>query len=872
MAAATKSQAEQCDPNALDTLIKEWQTAHDTITTSLDKAGNDYNQSQSYWTGKTGDRARETTQQAVTAGRTFTGELQTAITTVSGDRDAIWRAKTSATQSITNAINAKYDVAEDGTVEPSEGAKIAAQSSSEDKNDQTAALAALRKYGKDTLEPPIKTALNELGTAVETAGTHIQNAFQNSGGLTTVAVEAPGKLDPTKQLTAEQGKEDGETIADGKLSDEERQRILDHLKATGLTPEQLTALQNGGDVTIPQSSMDYLTNLYDKSGRDGLLTLSETLKTDKSPQAQDLRTYLANGMMTVSNENLVTRDAQGKIQDRGGFNKLNPEIREFVGTRPNIGGAPDSNTRDLPDDYRGGFLEPKIDNRSGIKDYTADMDKFADFVNGAGERYQPGDRFGVELGRQAAHQAWIVDNGGYGDFEGTKLRDTESEQHTENSATDLLAAASRNKDANYALLTGNGSEELFGKDTPGQSWHPYDRDTTVGTLLTHEWNDDGAALGSMVDWTYEDAHSSDPTRAGHAGQAAGALSELMSTTKAGNGTNIYESLLNMPDQNGESFAKVNPLAAQGIAKGLSPFVADIVGAPASVTGTHGFPSESLGPVEATRLFSVFDGDEKAGATMNGSALAVADQIDRRFADGATGTGPEQVDLGHYSGRLRGVVDAGINASIADLNLNETDSAKAQSDQRAAAYGVGQNLIGMAGMAGPAGGLGGPVVQAVSEYYKNDLTSVDPDLSNKTPSVKVGDNVNLQQSGTIGAQRYNMLAQLVESGQINSGMLPGPVYDTMLTTSPDGSVSVKPYISAADTPETAGILDNSIPGILSDHGISSEGQQNYLNNGNQAQEIYKRIISNGTIDGQQEIKRLSTDELERQGYNQWSTTR
>ncbi|MBF6172725.1 TPR repeat region-containing protein [Nocardia blacklockiae] len=870
--AATRSQAEQCDPNALDALVKEWQTAHDTVTTGLDKTGSEYTQSQSYWTGKTGDRARDTTQQAVTAGRTFTGELQTAITTLTADRDAIWRAKNSATQAITNALNAKYEVAEDGTVEPSEAAKIAAQSSSQDKNDQTAALAALWKYGTDTLQPPIKTALNDLGTAVEAATGHIQNAFQNSAAVSTVAVEAPAKLDPNKLLTAEQGKEDGATIADGKLSDQERQRILDHLKATGLSPEQLTALREGRDVTIPQSSMDYLTNLYDKSGRDGLLTLSETLKSDGSAQSKELRQYLANGMMTLSNENLVSRDPQGKVRDRGGFDKLNPEIREIVGTRPNIAGAPDSNTRQLPDDYRSGLFGPKTDHRSGILDYEADLAKFSDFVSNSGQDYQPGDRFGVEMGRQAAHQAWILDHHGIGDYMGTKYPDHEAIQDAQSSAQNLLGVAARNHDSDYALLTGNGSDELFGKDTPGQSWHPYNHETTVGALLTHEWNDDGAALGSMVAWTADDAHSPDTTKAEHAGQAAGALAELMSNTKTGNGTNMYESMLNMPGQDGRSFAEINPRAAQGIATSLVPYVGDMVEAPSTLSGTRGFPEGSIGPVEATRIFSILDGDPKAGSWMNGAAMALAEKADHQFADSATTPGKHaDLGLGTASGRLYGLVDAGIAAHVADLNLHDTEQAKATSDQRAAAYGVAQNLIGISGLAGPVGGVGGPIAQAVSEWYKAPLTGVDPDYSGRTPNAAITDTAfDLTRSGSVAGHSYNMLSHLINSGQVSRYMLPSDVQNVMFDTTEDGNFTVKPYTSAADNSEHAHLLETNLPDLLEKYGgIRRNDLSDYTTYSTQAHTWYNdKLITTGTIDGQWDLKRLKTDELEKNGYNKW----
>ncbi|NKY51690.1 TPR repeat region-containing protein [Nocardia vermiculata] len=871
--AATRSQAETCDPNALDGLITEWRTVHDTVQINLDKSGNEFRQSSDFWTGKTGDRARDTAAAAVTAGRRFTEDLQTAITTLTADRDAIWGAKNRATQAISAAVQAKYDVSDDGNVEPSHGAKVAATSSLDNPDDQGAALAALLKYGKDTFELPIKSALNDLGTAITNAGTHIQNALPDTQGVTTVAAEAPAKLDPRMKLTGDQGREDGETIADGKLSDDERARILEHLTQAGISKEDWNAIQRGEVLTVPQSTMDYLTNLYDKSGRDGLLTLSENLKNDGSSQAQQLRAGLAGGMMTLSNESVVTRDTQGKIVDRGGFGKLNSEIREIVGTRPNLAGAPDSNTRELPDDYRPGMFGPKTDHRSAILDYNADLAAFGDFINAGDPDYMPGDRLGVEMGRQAAHQAWILDHGGIGDYMGTKYPDAEALRDSENAAQSLLGAAGRSNDASYALLTGNGSDELFGKDTPGQSWHAYDHESAMGAILTHEWSDDGAAAGSLMDWVSGDATNADPTRAEHAGEAAGALAELLSTTKTGGGVNMYDTLLNMPGQENHSLGQVNPLVTRSIANSLAPYVGDIVGAPSEITGTSGFPADSVGPVDGTRIFSILDGDPRAGATINGAALGLAEKIDRNFAAGAFGGGEEQRGLGTYSGRLQALVDSGMAAEVADFTTDETARAKALADQKSAAYGVAQNLLGLTGIAGPAGAIGGPLAQAVSEYYKNPLTSVDPDLSGQIRDDYLEDSdhhgYDASRSRTIGAQNYNMMAQLIESGRVQPLMLPPDVRDVMLESSPDGSFTVKPYLSAANTDDKADLLADKLSTDLNNSGVDDGGRLEYMRLGTQVNDWFRReIISSGTSDGQGSLAVLKTDELEKKGKNNW----
>ncbi|WP_454198240.1 TPR repeat region-containing protein [Nocardia sp. Marseille-Q1738] len=54
--------------------------------------------------------------------------------------------------------------------------------------------------------------------------------------------------------------------------------------------------------------------------------------------------------VTVSNEQVVAKKPQGVTTDRGSWNKLNPEVKEIIGTRPSLGThAPDANTSRLPD-------------------------------------------------------------------------------------------------------------------------------------------------------------------------------------------------------------------------------------------------------------------------------------------------------------------------------------------------------------------------------------------------------------------------------------------------------------------------------------------------------------------------------------------
>ncbi|MEV0682988.1 hypothetical protein AB0I35_03880 [Nocardia sp. NPDC050378] len=348
----------------------------------------------------------------------------------------------------------------------------------------------------DSAKTSLLTAATEVTTAINTASDEVRvRGDQLGNGLDVPTLTAVD--------VAALGRQDGETIADGKLSDEEIAQISARLGQAGLTPEQLQALANGQEVTVPQSTMDYLNNLYDKAGRDGLIDLADRLVINGSPESLELRENLANGLLTLSNEDIVTRAANGEVADRGGWNQLHPEVRELIGTRPGLNGSPDGNTRDLPDDYRSNF-GPNMDRWAGVQAYTKDMRGFGQFLASSDQSYIPGERFGVELDRQAANQAWILDNGGYQAYTGDNNK-PEWLARTEHSANDLLSVGSRNNDSSYALLTGNGSEELFGKDVPGQSYEKYDPQVIRG-IFQHDWEDDGVAAGQMINWIGTESH------------------------------------------------------------------------------------------------------------------------------------------------------------------------------------------------------------------------------------------------------------------------------------------------------------------------------------------------------------------------------
>ncbi|MBF6487063.1 hypothetical protein IU431_23355 [Nocardia otitidiscaviarum] len=702
-------------------------------------------------------------------------------------------------------------------------------------------------------------AMEEAQKIVAASGEARDRGIYFGDGINSPLPE--GGLVNDSELGYETGREDGIAIADGTATDAQMQRIAARLAETGLTPDQLEALANGQEVTVPLSSMAYLTEFYASAGRDGLLEFATQLESNGSPQAIQLRENLANGLMTLSNDKVVVRDGvrpSGVV--RGGYDRLPPEIRELVGTRPGLD-TPDGNTREVPDDYRTGGL---FGNNSGASpDYQRDLGRFASLVNAAGEGYEPGQQFGMELTRQGAHLAGLADAwSGGGSYDGA------GEQTIQN----FVGAGTRSDEANYALLTGNGPEELFGKDTPGQAYDGYHRDDVIVPLLQHGWSDDGAALSEMFTWTNEDARITDPgnpaqiERAERAGEAAYGLAQLLSTTESGaNGANLYENWLDMPGHDGQSLGEVNPVATKALAAALAPYTLDLVDANDDLKNTAGFGPLG-GPVEAARVFSVLNTDSEAAAIINSAALAEAERIDGIYAD-RYANGEEEHLLGTQSGDLRWAVHAGIDAEIADRQLNADEADTARQQKYAAAYTAGQIMLGGFGP-GYAGAA------AVTEFFKNDIIAVDETFVNPFPELEIRNaegaefkGYNPAEVGDSTNRMYAMMQGLVDGGHIDPATVPEVFRNA------DGTL--KPYVQLSAEAENDDILRNAInkgyndlPAILKSGGLGDK--TDYTDAVTESGNINDReVLYRGNSDSKVALESvLKNDSANSADYNRW----
>ena len=760
MPVPTKTQAKTWRVDPLYAQALEWETASTSVETATKSVVRDYAGSTGYWSGTLGDTARDDAAALGTEIQRLLDVLDAGAETARAGADDIARAQQVAVSAIDAAESRTFTVAEDGAVAAPDAAMLMPGASSEDVVTAQASLNA----EADAHELKIRAALANLGTAEENASKAIKTAFTDlpSAGHSKTEfsfVDRKTEKPNDAELSAEQGEEDGHTVADGKLSDEEIERVANNLARAGLTPEQLAALERGEQATLPASTLAYLDKFYNEAGRDGLLEVSEKLRKDGSPDALKFRENLANGLLTVSNENVVSkeRNSSGSPVARGSWDKLDPEIRELVSTRPNFdnevfgyNGAPDANTRDLPDDYRG-FPE----NETGA--WYEDMGRFSDLLSSSNPDYQPGAKFGFELERQGAHQAWILDNK---DLDIGLDPQRGWHNLVEHNAERLVDVGSRNHEASQALLTGTDTANIDVEKG-------FQRDKVFMPLFNHEWADGGAALRGVYDWIPDDAkveNATDPSdvaRAENAGKSAYALSQILADS------DNYSSLMNMPHSGNESLGYVNPIAVQGLSDALSPYIGNIAGVAPEHLATRGFGV--LDNDAASRLFTVIDTDPEAAKKFNGDGYATIAELEARFATSVLANPQDAAfELGNPAGRIQGYIEEGYAAEAADRGAD----AESQKEARQKAFDFAVESGETALSAVPGSDYAEPLIGLLTGSLEDTIVG---DADHAVPR----DEVAANQADAI--QTYNILRALEAQQQL----VPSPLLDAY--RGPDGSL-------------------------------------------------------------------------------------
>ncbi|MEV6071038.1 hypothetical protein AB0L82_31210 [Nocardia sp. NPDC052001] len=357
--------------------------------------------------------------------------------------------------------------------------------------------------------------------------------------------------------------------------------IVDNMPGYVLNDQERRALANGEEVsTVPAAVQDYYREFYRAAGKDGVLALDDYLSGQEkggNTVAAAQRDNLANGIMLVGNDKVVSRGPDGKILAQGGYANLPADIRELVSGRV--------------EDRVAAYGSP-----AQVRDRFAQQARFAELLGQANPGYTPGKEFGIELGRQGASIANYlnqVDRNMNGNLPSAFLDSDRALM--DRAAQQYLTAADRNHESAYALLTGDGVTTDLSHGALGDTFKPdaYKPKEFADAVFRHDWPDQGKAAAGLFDWAGEHSHDQGMT-GDHARQVLATLPNYFAPHDH-NGTLLMDDGRPITDdvkdgvttfsEISKSFAN-NPELATGLAKALAPNV-DLFNLPGAVTDGHG---------------------------------------------------------------------------------------------------------------------------------------------------------------------------------------------------------------------------------------------------------------------------------------------
>jgi hypothetical protein len=204
------------------------------------------------------------------------------------------------------------------------------------------------------------------------------------------------------------------------------------------------------------------------------------------------------------------------------------------------------------------------------------------------------------------------------------------------------------------------------------------KDNFLKGALTTEWSDDGKAVGDMFSWTGDAANGPDAKMAAETASAYGSYVGQHE-----------QDLLHLDGH--QRLGDINPLAVQGMAHGLAPYIPDIAGLS---DGLHaGFdPMDKPGDMDgampnAKGVFSVLSTDGEASKYFNAEAAVDASAAQNQWAEEYKHHLNVSGDNAHLkdSMTLQGLVDSGIHSSTDASNMNDEDKSAAAFAAKKQAY-------------------------------------------------------------------------------------------------------------------------------------------------------------------------------------------
>ncbi|WP_019925671.1 hypothetical protein [Nocardia sp. BMG111209] len=541
------------------------------------------------------------------------------------------------------------------------------------------------------------------------------------------------------------GAEDGKRLADAiKAGDRDAiDAVAADMPQYFLTPQDLQNLADGKDVTtVPAEVQDYYREFLDKSGKDGLLGLSDHLTQAEAlargagspnPLAAGQRDNLANAIMMMSNEKVGSTAPDGTFRP-GGYGQLPDYLRHLVSDRLETTPPPSP-------------LE--------MQNRFADQAKFAKLLGEANPGFVPGaamaaqmqitaasmssyvdghNHAGTDLVDRFEHQGAVDINAAYFDRDKPQIGDT---------ARAFLDLGTRNHAVDYGMLT----DPPATAHTPGDIYA--DPKTFREQVFHHDWGDKGKVASQLYSWAGDHAH--DQTLDGDLSRKTIAtLPHLFAPTDSGGGSALTAGAggHTVFENNADLFRKY-PEMATGLSKVLAPNL-DALADPSQMTSLalpaptdpHQYPSPvssevRLGVDDGDRLLFLADQSEDGRNLLEtGRALREATIYDQAMREGGNNVGEwltENDAFTHLRDLNARMTAQHYNALFYQDDMNATDAAKHlqevyDSKQKAAeiAKQIITNTIPMDKVTTPITDLLPHVAQGAAKSYINGLPGMAMD--------------------------------------------------------------------------------------------------------------------------------------------------
>lgn len=447
-------------------------------------------------------------------------------------------------------------------------------------------------------------------------------------------------------LNAAEGRGDGTSLLDGKLSADELARLL---AAGHLSDEQLAALARGEDITVGPQRLAYLYQLA--QGLDGMTP--EQIKALQGQLPPDAQAALAQGMAILSNPH-----AKSGVPNNEGATEDTQDT--FIPAAGSLGNLPDGIVKELTRTDRVTKDTPSLGERifAGTVGTVLGGDPMVPTVtnlNGVGalediaELFKPADD-GYTNGSEAS-KAMLSASSEYANA----IAD-----YSESIAT--TADVQRlESDAHGDLTTGLANAIQVGA-TDHVGVHDLatgeNRDDFLRAMSQHTWGDQSDKIGDAFRWMDDDQSNRINT------ETASSVAHYVADHS--------QELRDLPGKNSAIFGDENPGVSQAIAEGLSPYLDELAGAhadgnhgidPFQHRGTHEDGTEN-GVAGMADLFEVLDRDHQSAVTINAAGAEAFQGI----LENAAAPGPDGVEL-QAAGRLESAMKHG--AELSDLFDTET---------------------------------------------------------------------------------------------------------------------------------------------------------------------------------------------------------